>query len=145
MIVAGVSVMAALAIAPVIVLGGRSEVKTSTGAPPARDAAAASPSSAPTNPSPPLIAPIIIAPPPPDPVDDSPVAPPPPPPTGRGASPLERARSAALSGRSAEVRALLESKVRTGHGTPEEIRLVKGACQAMSDTACLDDIRARPR
>ncbi|MBX3186316.1 MAG: FHA domain-containing protein [Labilithrix sp.] len=65
-------------------------------------------------------------------------APPPKPPSAGSA--LDRARTAALEGRSGEVRTLLEAKVRAGHGSVEEIRLVKGACQAQSDMGCIADI-----
>gem|GEM_PF-4200188 len=58
---------------------------------------------------------------------------------------LERARQAALEGRSRDVRKLLEAKVRKGLGTAEEVRLVKGACQAMNDAACLADVKKKPR
>jgi len=61
------------------------------------------------------------------------------------ANTLERARQAALEGRSGEVRSLLEKTVRAGHGTSEEVRLVRGACQAQSDMACIEDIRNKYR
>lgn len=60
-----------------------------------------------------------------------------------GPSNLERARQAALEGRTGEVRRLLEGSVRSGHGSPEEVKLLKGACQAQSDMACVEDIKAK--
>ncbi len=56
-------------------------------------------------------------------------------------SALERARAAALDGRPADVRQLLERNVRAGHGSAEEVRLVKGACQAQGDMACIEELR----
>jgi pSer/pThr/pTyr-binding forkhead associated (FHA) protein len=58
-----------------------------------------------------------------------------------GVSVLDRARAAALDGRAGEVRALLGARVRSGAGTPEEVRLVKGACQSLGDMACIEDIK----
>lgn len=59
------------------------------------------------------------------------------------AAALEKARTAALEGRPGEVRSLLETRVRSGHATPEEVRLVRGACQAQGDMACIDDIKKK--
>jgi pSer/pThr/pTyr-binding forkhead associated (FHA) protein len=56
---------------------------------------------------------------------------------------FEKANDAAKEGRSGEVRKLLESKVRAGHGTPDEVRLVKAACGAPFDKACIDEIKAK--
>ncbi len=56
---------------------------------------------------------------------------------------LERAREAALRGEPAAVRQLLETKVRNGHGTAEEARLVREACKAMGDRACSEDIKSK--
>lgn len=56
---------------------------------------------------------------------------------------LDRARTAALEGRPGEVRSLLEARVRSGHATPDEVKLVRGACQAQGDIACVDDIRKK--
>ena len=56
---------------------------------------------------------------------------------------FERANEAAKEGRSGEVRKLLESKVRGGHGSPDEVRLVKAACGAPFDKACIDDIKQK--
>jgi hypothetical protein len=61
-----------------------------------------------------------------------------------GVSVLDRARAAALDGRAGEVRALLGARVRSGAGTPEEVRLVKGACQSLGDMACIEDIKRHP-
>jgi pSer/pThr/pTyr-binding forkhead associated (FHA) protein len=60
-----------------------------------------------------------------------------------GQSLFERASEAAQEGRSAEVRRLLEAKVRSGHGTPEEVRLVKKACSSPLDNPCVEDIKAK--
>jgi ABC transport system ATP-binding/permease protein len=56
---------------------------------------------------------------------------------------IDRAREAGLRGEYAAVRQLLEAKVRAGHGTAEEARLVKEACKGMQDRACSDDIRQK--
>lgn len=56
---------------------------------------------------------------------------------------FERAQKAVLEGRPGEARALLEGKVRSGHGTPEEVRLLKAVCKSPPDSACLDDIKAK--
>jgi hypothetical protein len=56
---------------------------------------------------------------------------------------LERAQEAALEGRSADVRRLLEAKVRAGHGSPDEVRLVRRACSSPFDKACVDDIKSK--
>ena len=55
----------------------------------------------------------------------------------------EKAREAGLRGEFAVVRQLLESKVRSGHGTPDEARLVREACKAMGDKACSDDVKSK--
>lgn len=55
----------------------------------------------------------------------------------------EKAREAGLRGEFGVVRQYLETKVRSGHGTPEEARLVREACKAMGDKACSDDIKAK--
>jgi hypothetical protein len=60
-----------------------------------------------------------------------------------GPSLLERAREAAAEGRSNDVRRLLETKVRSGHGTPDEVRLVRAACGSPFDKTCVDDIKAK--
>lgn len=56
---------------------------------------------------------------------------------------LEKANEAAADGRPAEVRRLLESKVRSGHGSPDEVRLVRKACSVPYDKLCVDDIKAK--
>ena len=56
---------------------------------------------------------------------------------------LEKATEAAAEGRSADVRRLLEAKVRSGHGSVEEMRLVRKACSSPPDKACLADIKAK--
>jgi pSer/pThr/pTyr-binding forkhead associated (FHA) protein len=56
---------------------------------------------------------------------------------------LDKAREAALRGEPAAVRQLLEQKVRSGHGTPEEANLVRQACKAMADRACSEDVKSK--
>jgi pSer/pThr/pTyr-binding forkhead associated (FHA) protein len=56
---------------------------------------------------------------------------------------LDKAREAALRGEPAAVRQLLEQKVRSGHGTPEEANLVRQACKAMGDRACSEDVKSK--
>jgi hypothetical protein len=56
---------------------------------------------------------------------------------------LDRARAAALEGRSDEVRRLLEAKVRSGKGSPEEVRLVRETCRVQHDLACVKDITTK--
>jgi pSer/pThr/pTyr-binding forkhead associated (FHA) protein len=60
-----------------------------------------------------------------------------------GPSALERANEAATEGRTSEVRRLLEAKVRSGHGSPDEVRLVRKACSVPLDKACVEDIKAK--
>jgi pSer/pThr/pTyr-binding forkhead associated (FHA) protein len=60
-----------------------------------------------------------------------------------GQSLLDKANEAAAEGRSADVRRFLEAKVRAGHGSPEEVRLVRKACSSPFDKACVDDIKAK--
>jgi pSer/pThr/pTyr-binding forkhead associated (FHA) protein len=60
-----------------------------------------------------------------------------------GPSVLDKALEAAADGRSADVRRLLEAKVRAGHGSTEEVRLVRKACSAPFDKACVEDIKAK--
>lgn len=60
-----------------------------------------------------------------------------------GQSLLEKANEAATEGRPAEVRRLLEGKVRSGHGSPDEVRLVRKACSVPFDKACVEDIKAK--
>jgi hypothetical protein len=58
-------------------------------------------------------------------------------------SALEKAIEAAAEGRSADVRRLLEAKVRAGHGSEQEVRLVRKACSVPFDKACVEDIKAK--
>ena len=60
-----------------------------------------------------------------------------------GGTALDKARETALEGRPAETRQLLETKVRSGHATLEEARLVRAACKKMGDTACKADIESK--
>jgi pSer/pThr/pTyr-binding forkhead associated (FHA) protein len=60
-----------------------------------------------------------------------------------GQSLLDKANEAAAEGRSADVRRLLEGKVRAGHGSPEEVRLVRKACSVPFDKQCVEDIKAK--
>ncbi len=60
-----------------------------------------------------------------------------------GQSLFEKAIDAANEGRSADVRRYLEAKVRAGHGTPEEVRLLRKACASPYDKACVEDIKAK--
>jgi pSer/pThr/pTyr-binding forkhead associated (FHA) protein len=64
-----------------------------------------------------------------------------PPPAGPSA--YDRAVQAAKDGQPGQVRALLEGRVRGGHGSLEEARLVKAACKAQGDTGCRDDINQK--
>ncbi|MBX3185482.1 MAG: protein kinase [Labilithrix sp.] len=137
MIAVAVPIVAVLVVGFAVIAGGAPEATTAA-APRRRDASAdvASPA---------LIAPIVIAPPI---DDDEPLssAAPSASLSPRAAAILERARTAALEGRANDVRTLLERKVRAGHGTPEEMRLVKNACQALADVACVEDVnRLRSR
>lgn len=56
---------------------------------------------------------------------------------------LEKAREAGLRGDFVAVRQLLETRVRSGHATVEEMRLVREACKVAGDRACVEDIRAK--
>ena len=56
---------------------------------------------------------------------------------------LEKATEASLQNRPAEVRQLLETKVRGGHASIDEARLVRAACKKMGDTSCKDDIDSK--
>jgi len=58
-------------------------------------------------------------------------------------SALDKALEAAADGRSSDVRRLLETKVRAGHGNPKKCVLVRKACSAPLDKACVDDIKAK--
>ncbi len=67
-------------------------------------------------------------------------APPTPPKPPPGPSLVEKAREASKEGNAGEVRRLLETKVRSGHGSLEEAALLRAACKAQRDTACKEDI-----
>jgi hypothetical protein len=70
-----------------------------------------------------------------------PSSPPPAKPTSNAGRPaIDRAREAALEGKPGDVRAILEAKVRGGHGSVEEARLLRAACKQMGDTACAEDV-----
>lgn len=58
-------------------------------------------------------------------------------------TPFERAQKAALDGSPAAVRAILEQRVLSGHGAPEEVRLLKAACRQMGDVTCMETIRQK--
>jgi hypothetical protein len=51
--------------------------------------------------------------------------------------------AAAADGRLADLRRLLEAKVRSGHGSPDGVRLVRKACLVPFDKACIEDIKSR--
>ncbi len=56
---------------------------------------------------------------------------------------VDRAIQAGKEGRDADVRSLLEGRVRSGKAGGEEVRLVKEACKKMHDSACLDEIKLK--
>ena len=58
-------------------------------------------------------------------------------------SAVERARALTLEGRDTEARGLIESRVRSGHGSSEEVRLLKELCKKAHDTACTGDIASK--
>jgi pSer/pThr/pTyr-binding forkhead associated (FHA) protein len=58
-------------------------------------------------------------------------------------SAFDRAAQAALRGDYGVVRQLLDNKVRSGHGTPDEVRLLREACRQQRDVACVEDIKQR--
>ncbi len=97
---------------------------------------------------PPLVVPVVEQPPPTVRLDiptvtiASPSAPTPSA-TPMSISILERATEAASEGRSSDVRRLLEAKVRAGHGSPEEVRLVRTACSSPFDKSCVEDIKSK--
>ena len=63
-------------------------------------------------------------------------------PKSGASSVVDRAQKAILEGRPQEARALLEAKgVRSGHGTPEEVRLLKALCSSPPDSVCLEDLK----
>jgi len=55
---------------------------------------------------------------------------------------LSAANEAALEGRADEVRRLLEPKIRSGHASPQEVRLFKAACRTPFDKECFDGVKA---
>jgi hypothetical protein len=65
------------------------------------------------------------------------VPPPPVPPT------LESAQKAALDGRPADVKKILEPRVMSGRATPEEAKLLRASCKQMGDTACVDAVKQK--
>jgi ABC transport system ATP-binding/permease protein len=76
----------------------------------------------------------------------SPTSQPTPPPTPTkpvGPSQTEKAREALLAGNVGEVRRILETKVRSGHGSLDEAGMLRAACKAQRDQACKDDIDAK--
>jgi ABC transport system ATP-binding/permease protein len=76
----------------------------------------------------------------PPPPTTPPTTPPKPP---AGGTPLERAQKAALDGQPAAVRNILETRVMSGHASPEEARLLRAACKQMGDVACAEAVRAK--
>lgn len=56
---------------------------------------------------------------------------------------LLKARAAAEAKDFKKVKTLLEKKVRSGKGTPEENLLVFRACVALKDKACADAVKAK--
>ena len=72
----------------------------------------------------------------------APATAPAPPPTAK-VNNLEKAREAGARGDFAEVRRLLETKVKGGHGSPDEVKLVKEACRLMGDRSCVDEVKAK--
>lgn len=57
-------------------------------------------------------------------------------------SAVERANQAILDGKPWEARQILEAKgVRNGHGSSEEVRLLRSICKSPPDAACLDDLK----
>ncbi len=64
-------------------------------------------------------------------------------PKSTGPTALEKAKEAALEGRSSEVRRLLETRVRGGHASPEEVQLVRKACSVPFDKACVEDVKSK--
>lgn len=58
-------------------------------------------------------------------------------------SDYERAMEAAKAGNTAQVRNILEVKVRSGRASNDEALLVFGACKAARDTKCWEDVKAK--
>ena len=46
----------------------------------------------------------------------------------------------AAAAESAQVRKALEPRVMSGKGSPEEVRLLRSACKAQTDVACVEKI-----
>ena len=65
------------------------------------------------------------------------------PPAPTASPDLPKARAAADAKDFKKVKSLLEKKVRSGRGTPEENQLVFRACVQTKDKACADAVRAR--
>jgi hypothetical protein len=63
--------------------------------------------------------------------------------TASAAPQIDEAQRAAKDGNVAKVRALLEKRVRDGHGTAGDARLVKEACKQMGDIACVNEVKAK--
>lgn len=53
----------------------------------------------------------------------------------------EAARAALLKGDTATVKRLLGDSVRSGHGSMDEARMLKEACKASGDRACVEDVK----
>jgi hypothetical protein len=54
-----------------------------------------------------------------------------------------KARAASDAKDFKKVRTLLEKKVRSGKGTPDEVQLVHHACVVLKDKACADAVKAK--
>ena len=65
------------------------------------------------------------------------------PPVPTASADLLKARAAAEAKDFKKVKALLEKKVRSGKGTPEENQLVFRACVQTKDKACSADVKAK--
>jgi pSer/pThr/pTyr-binding forkhead associated (FHA) protein len=66
---------------------------------------------------------------------------PPPKPANNAEANREAARAALLRGDAPAVKRLLGEPVHSGKATPEEANMLKQACKALNDRACVDDIR----
>lgn len=65
------------------------------------------------------------------------------PPVPTASPDLQKARAASEAKEFKKVKSLLEKKVRSGKGTPEENQLVFRACVQTKDKACADAIKAK--
>ena len=65
------------------------------------------------------------------------------PPVPTASAELVKARAATEAKDFKKVKALLEKKVRSGKGTPEENQLVFRACVQLKDKACSDAVKAK--